>query len=91
MKSSGLQVPVKASSWVGDNIYMDVDGVPYLVDTGAQVFMTRRNLETKGHLNIRLGTGKVKKMPNGMWRNIVWLKGPHDLVCERFQNNKWPH
>ncbi|KAI3377338.1 hypothetical protein L3Q82_008541 [Scortum barcoo] len=56
---------------------------PYLVDSGAEVSMTRRSLETKGHLKVQLANGTLEEMPFGIWKRIVWLKGPYDLITTR--------
>uniref|UniRef100_A0A673BIY0 ribonuclease H n=1 Tax=Sphaeramia orbicularis TaxID=375764 RepID=A0A673BIY0_9TELE len=65
---------------VGDEIYSNVDGVPYLVDTGAQVLMTRRNLTPKGHLKVQLADGTITSIPYGIWKGIVWALGKYDLL-----------
>ncbi|KAM3582756.1 uncharacterized protein V6R79_016158 [Siganus canaliculatus] len=67
----------------GDDIYTKVDGEPYLVDSGAEVSMTRRSLETKGHLRVLLANGSLERMPFGIWMGIVWLKGPYNLITPR--------
>lgn len=78
--------------WVGDQIYAKVDEDPYLVDTGAEVSMTRKGLETKGHLRIRLANGKEDVMPYGIWKGIVWLKGPYNLITtEDLRDLREPH
>ncbi|KAI3365400.1 hypothetical protein L3Q82_010490 [Scortum barcoo] len=59
------------------------DEEPYLVDSGAEVSMTRRSLETKGHLKVQLANGTLEEMPFGIWKRIVWLKGPYDLITTR--------
>ncbi|KAM3582740.1 uncharacterized protein V6R79_007992 [Siganus canaliculatus] len=67
----------------GDDIYTKVDGEPYLVDSGAEVSMTRKSLETKGHLRVLLANGSLERMPFGIWMGIVWLKGPYNLITPR--------
>ncbi|KAM3583197.1 uncharacterized protein V6R79_015670 [Siganus canaliculatus] len=67
----------------GDDIYTKVDGEPYLVDSGAEVSMTRKSLETKGHLRVLLANGCLERMPFGIWMGIVWLKGPYNLITPR--------
>ncbi|KAK9517559.1 hypothetical protein VZT92_022919 [Zoarces viviparus] len=74
------RVTVDHAYWVGDEIYTNVDGVPYLVDTGAEVSMTRKCLETKGHLTVQLADGTIKKTPFGVWKGIVWVLGPYNLM-----------
>ncbi|KAI3356022.1 hypothetical protein L3Q82_017294 [Scortum barcoo] len=77
------RVTLENAYWVGDDIYTKVDGKPYLVDSGAEVSMTRRSLETKGHLKVQLANGTLEEMPFGIWKRIVWLKGPYDLITTR--------
>ncbi|KAI3367034.1 hypothetical protein L3Q82_009668 [Scortum barcoo] len=77
------RVTLENAYWVGDDIYAKVDGKPYLVDSGAEVSMTRRSLETKGHLKVQLANGTLEEMPFGIWKRIVWLKGPYDLITTR--------
>ncbi|KAI3356865.1 hypothetical protein L3Q82_003519 [Scortum barcoo] len=46
--------------------------------------MTHRSLETKGHLKVQLAEhGTLEEMPFGIWKRIVWLKGPYDLITTR--------
>ncbi|KAI3375384.1 hypothetical protein L3Q82_021867 [Scortum barcoo] len=67
----------KSSSWVRPR--PDIGPV----DSGAEVSMTRRSLETKGHLKVQLVNGTLEEMPFGIWKRIVWLKGPYDLITTR--------
>uniref|UniRef100_A0A4W6EKI2 ribonuclease H n=1 Tax=Lates calcarifer TaxID=8187 RepID=A0A4W6EKI2_LATCA len=67
----------------GGDIYTKVDGEPYLADSGAEVSMTRRSLETAGHLKVQLANGETKRMPFGVWKKIVWIKGSYDLITTR--------
>ena len=43
---SQVQAIIDGAYWEGNNLYAEVDGEPYQVDTGAEVSMTRRNLKT---------------------------------------------
>lgn len=52
--------------------------MPYLVDSRAQVPMTHKSLNTKGHL-----TGTIKRVPIGIWKGLVWLLGYYDLITPR--------
>lgn len=61
--ASKARVSLEHAYWVGDDIYTTVDGTPYLVDSGAEVSMTRRSLPTKGHLKILLASRTVEEMP----------------------------
>ncbi|KAE8283579.1 hypothetical protein D5F01_LYC18982 [Larimichthys crocea] len=81
--ASEARVTLRNAYWVGEDIYANVDGEPYLVDSGAEVSMTRRSLETKGHLKIMLANGEIDKMPYGIWKGVVWLKGPNNLLTTR--------
>uniref|UniRef100_A0A671TJW7 ribonuclease H n=1 Tax=Sparus aurata TaxID=8175 RepID=A0A671TJW7_SPAAU len=65
---------------VGDEIYATVEATPYLVDTGAEVSMTLRSLETAGHLAVQLANRAVDKMPYGIWKGIIWVKGLYNLI-----------
>ncbi|KAI3352544.1 hypothetical protein L3Q82_005491 [Scortum barcoo] len=65
------RVTLENAYWVGDDIYAKVDGKPYLVDSGAEVSMTRRSLETKGHLKVQLANGTLEEMPFGIWKRIT--------------------
>ncbi|XP_014914825.1 endogenous retrovirus group K member 19 Pol protein-like [Poecilia latipinna] len=42
--------------------------------------MTRKDLETAGHLKVQFANGKVEKMPYGTWKGVVWIKGPYNLL-----------
>ena len=76
----GSRVVLKNAYRQGSNIYTKMDGVPYLVDTGTEVSMTRGNVEVQGHLKITLSNGKVTKMPYGNWKKTVRLLGPYNMV-----------
>ncbi|KAI3374213.1 hypothetical protein L3Q82_005938 [Scortum barcoo] len=63
--------------WVGDDIYAKVDGKPYLVYSGAEVSMTRRSPETKGHLKVQLGNPRedaVWDMEEDSMANVARFK-----------------
>lgn len=81
------RVILEHAYWVGDGIYTNVDGVPYLVDSGAEVSMTRKSLKEAGHLNVQFADGEVKKVPFGIWKGIVWLSGSYDLITTRDLRN----
>lgn len=81
--ASKVQVTLDNPYWVGDDIYTKVDREPYLVDSGAEVYMTRRSLETKGHFEIMVANVTTDKMPFEIWKGIVWLKGPYNLISTR--------
>lgn len=68
---------------MGDEIYTNVDGTPYEVDTGVEVSITHVDLETKGHLKVGFADGGAKEMPFGIWKGVVWIKGPHNLIAVR--------
>ena len=74
------RVVIDGAYWVGNDIYVNVDGESYLVDTGAEVSMTRRSLSIIGHLRVQLANGEITTMPYGKWKGIVWLLGPNDLL-----------
>lgn len=74
------QAGITGAYWVGNELRADVEGEPYLVDTGAEVSMTRKNLTTIGHLTVQLADGKLSTIPYGEWKGIVWLLGPNDLI-----------
>ncbi|KAE8291465.1 hypothetical protein D5F01_LYC11073 [Larimichthys crocea] len=57
--ASKARVTLWNAYWVGEDIYANVDGEPYLVDSGAEVSM---------------------RMPFGIWRGVVWHKGPYNLI-----------
>jgi len=71
---------IAGAYWVGNEIYADVDGRPYLVDTGAEVPMTRKSLRIIGHLTVQFANGEICQMSYGKWKGIVWLLGPNDLL-----------
>jgi len=79
MKSK-KQAVITGAYWVGNEIYADVDGKPYLVDTGAEMSMTRKKLTIIGHRTVRYGNGGMSTMPYAKWKGIEWLLGPDDLV-----------
>lgn len=81
--ASEARVTLENAYWVGDDIYTKVDGEPYLVDSGAEVSMTRKSLETRGHLKVQFANGIVERLPFGIWKGIVWVKGPYDLITTR--------
>ena len=83
MKATKARVTLENAYWDGDEIYTKVDGVPYLVDTGAEVSMTRKSLEIVGHVNVRFANGVLQRMPFGIWKNIVWAMGPYNLISVR--------
>lgn len=56
---------------MGDEIHTNIDGTPYQADTGAEVSMTHKNLETKKHLKIGLANRDPKEMPFGIWKGVV--------------------
>ncbi|MEQ2193179.1 hypothetical protein XENOCAPTIV_025455, partial [Xenoophorus captivus] len=59
------RVTLENAYWRGDEIYTKVGGEPYLVDTGAEVSMTRRGLKTTGYLTVQFANGTVEEMPYG--------------------------
>lgn len=77
------RVTLEHAYWVRDDICSIVDGVPFLVDTGAEVSMTRRCLKTAGSLRVQLVDGTVKSIPFRSWKGIVWLLGDYDLIPTR--------
>ncbi|KAI3374035.1 hypothetical protein L3Q82_022598 [Scortum barcoo] len=79
------RVTLENAYWVGDDdIYTKVDGRTLFSRlSGAEVSMTHRSLETKGHLKVQLANGTLEEMPFGIWKRIVWLKGPYDLITTR--------
>lgn len=66
-----MQVTLEKAYWVGDEIHTNIDGTPYQADTGAEVSMTHKNLETKKHLKIGLANRDPKEMPFGIWKGVV--------------------
>lgn len=78
--TDGLRVMLEHGYQIGDEVYANVDGVPYLVDTGAEVSMTRKDLTPRGHLRVRLADGTVTSIPYGIWKGIVWALGKYDLL-----------
>uniref|UniRef100_A0A3Q1FW71 ribonuclease H n=1 Tax=Acanthochromis polyacanthus TaxID=80966 RepID=A0A3Q1FW71_9TELE len=80
MTQKEARVTLENAYWDGDNIYTDVDGVPYLVDSGAEVSMTRRRLTVRGHLKVQLADGTLTNFPFAVWKGIVWLLGPYNLI-----------
>ncbi|MED6262987.1 hypothetical protein ATANTOWER_032154, partial [Ataeniobius toweri] len=74
------RVTLENAYWRGDEIYTKVGGEPYLVDTGAEVSMTRRGLKTTGYLTVQFANGTVEEMPYGTWQGIIWVKGPYNLI-----------
>uniref|UniRef100_A0A3B5PZW3 ribonuclease H n=1 Tax=Xiphophorus maculatus TaxID=8083 RepID=A0A3B5PZW3_XIPMA len=78
--ASRSRVVLENAYWEGDEIYAKVEGVPYLVDTGAEVSMTRKDLKTAGHLKVQFANGKIEEMPYGTWKGVVWVKGPYNLL-----------
>ncbi|MEQ2199233.1 hypothetical protein XENOCAPTIV_028888, partial [Xenoophorus captivus] len=75
-----LRVTLENVYWKGDEIYTEVGEEPYLVDTGAEVSMTRRGLKTTGYLTVQFANGTVEEMPYGTWQGIIWMKGPYNLI-----------
>lgn len=67
-QSNGFKVAGYSRKWQGNKIYTKVGGVPYLVDAGAEVSMTRRDLETTGHLQVQFADERVEEMPYGTWK-----------------------
>lgn len=67
----------------GDKLYTDVDGVPYLVDTGADVSMTTKKLEPLCMLEVITADGKTIKMKYAEWKGIFWIFRLYDLVSLR--------
>uniref|UniRef100_A0A3B5B8S8 ribonuclease H n=1 Tax=Stegastes partitus TaxID=144197 RepID=A0A3B5B8S8_9TELE len=57
------RVTLDHAYWRGNEIYADVEGVPYLVDSGAEVLMTCKSLPEEGHLRVQLADGTTKKLP----------------------------
>nr|XP_049598168.1 uncharacterized protein LOC125982043 [Syngnathus scovelli] len=45
--------------------------------------MTRKALKVIGHLTVMMADGSVTSMPIGVWKRIVWVKGPHNLLTLR--------
>ncbi|MEQ2192719.1 hypothetical protein XENOCAPTIV_016102 [Xenoophorus captivus] len=74
------RVTLENAYWRGDEIYTEVGKEPYLVDTGAEVSMTRRGLKTTGYLTVQFANGTVEEMPYGIWQGIIWVKGPCNLI-----------
>lgn len=65
MTSLEARVTLDNAYWVGDEIYTLVDGSPYLVDTGAEVSMTRKSLKRKRHLTVQCqgkGSGPYRSL-----------------------------
>ena len=77
---TGVRVVIEGAYWIDDSVYADVDGEPYLVDTGAEVSMTRKALDIVGHLSVQLADGEVTTLPYGLWKGVVWMKGPNNLI-----------
>jgi len=48
-----------------------VDGRPYLVDTGAEVSMTRKSLKIIGHLRVQFANDEISIMSYGIWKGVV--------------------
>ncbi|KAF0022147.1 hypothetical protein F2P81_025601 [Scophthalmus maximus] len=73
--AQGARVVLDNAYWEGDEVYSKIDGVPYLVDTGAEVSMTRRSLKTEGHLQVQLANGKIEDMPYGVkkFKSCIYL------------------
>ncbi|MEQ2208018.1 hypothetical protein XENOCAPTIV_023224 [Xenoophorus captivus] len=74
------RVTLENAYWREDEIYTKVGGEPYLVDTGAEVSMTRRGLKTTGYLMVQFANGTVEEMPYVTWQGIIWMKGPYNLI-----------
>ncbi|MEQ2301651.1 hypothetical protein AMECASPLE_038282 [Ameca splendens] len=74
------RVTLENAYWRGDKIYTKVGREPYLVDTGAEVSMTRRGLKTTGYLTVQFANRTVEEMPYGTWQGIIWVKGPYNLI-----------
>ena len=74
------RVTLENAYWKGNDIYTNVEGIPYLVDTGAEVSMTRRSLTEIGYLTVQLATGTIEKIGYGIWKNIIWTLGPNNLI-----------
>ena len=74
------RVTLENAYWSGGDIYSEVKGTPYLVDSGAEVSMTRKPLKTKGYLSVLLADDTLRQMPYGVWEGIVWVVGPNNLL-----------
>jgi len=77
---SETKAVMKGAYWVVKTPYTNVEGKPYLVDTGAEVSMTSKSLTIIGHLTVKFADGVSTTQPYGKWKGIVWLLGPYDLI-----------
>ena len=66
--------------WKGDTIYANIEGEPYLVDTGAEISMTNKPLKPQGLLIVELADGRRKPMAYGFWLDKVWIIGSQNLL-----------
>lgn len=74
MTSLEARVTLENVYWVGDEIYTLVDGSPYLVDTGAEVSMTRKSLKRKQHLTVQCANGFESAKGKAVAHTDLWKK-----------------
>lgn len=71
-------------TWVGAKIHAKVKTTPSLVDTGQRYKCPTEALRLQDTtLTVQLANGTIEKMPYGIRKGIVWVKGRSSLARKR--------
>lgn len=67
-----------------EHLFADLEGIEYLVDTGAQMTSTIEPIQFTDNILIQAYNGKIEKEQIGEKFSIKMIKGSENLLAENF-------
>lgn len=66
-----------------ENLYIDIQGTKYFVDTGADISVSTEPLETNGTIHVQTYDGQIKTEKTGEKYGITMIEGSENLLAAK--------